>query len=233
MHANWCQSSVQNMDTGAKLNSTTNFKRLREIFDEDGKQIRDQFILAGLILTIFERLKEYVTKQVDDFFSDRIEVQNGEIRIIRSAEFKRLIKEKGAGNPGQHDNRAFRAAVRWFYDVGAIDQVELDSIERVYTLRNEIGHELFRIVADDMKQPICLGDVLVTFGIYVKIVRWWIKEVEATTDPDMTTERYENIDWDQVESADTVFLREVLNKALAENTEWKEVQKWAHGQPQP
>jgi hypothetical protein len=100
-------------------------------------------------------------------------------------------------------------------------------------LRNEIGHQLFQIIADDAKQPVLLSDVLITFGVYVKIVRWWVKEVEATTDPDMTTERYENIDWEQVESTDTVFLREVINKALAENTDWQDLQKWVHSVPPP
>jgi hypothetical protein len=221
------------MDADKNLNSSTDFKRLRSILDGDGQQIREQFILAGLILTVFERFKEYVINQVDGFFSDRSEIRDGKLTFTRSAEFKRIVKERGVGDPGQHDNRVFRAALHWFFDLGAIDKIERDAIERIYTLRNEIGHQLFQIIADDAKQPVLLSDVLITFGVYVKIVRWWVKEVEATTDPDMTKERYENIDWEQVESTDTVFLREVINKALAENTDWQDLQKWVHSEPPP
>lgn len=72
------------------------------------------------------------------------------------------------------------------YDLGAITENELNDIERIYMLRNDIGHELFHIIADDNKRPIKLADVMITFSVYLKIMRWWVKEVEATTDPDKT-----------------------------------------------
>jgi hypothetical protein len=204
------------------------FKRLRAIFDGDGTEIRDQFIFASLILMIFEQFKKYVVHQVDGFLAARIEIQNGDLKYMRGEEFKALIKEKGAGDPGQHDNRVFRAALHWFFDLGAIERDELDDVERLYTLRNEIGHELLRIIADDTKAIIRLGDVLIAFGVYVKIVRWWVKEVEATTNPGVTPELYENTAWDKVESTGTIFLREILHKALAGNAEWEELQKAVH-----
>jgi hypothetical protein len=206
---------------------------LRAIFDGDGAKVRDQFIFAGLLLTIFERFKKYVVGHVDGFFADRVEIQNGDLKYTRGNKFKALIKEKGTGDPGQHDNKVFRAALHWFFDLGAIDKEELDDVERLYTLRNEIGHELLRIIADNTKAPIRLVDVLMTFGVYLKIVRWWVKEVEATTDPDMTPERYENTAWDEVESMDTIFLREILHKALAGNEEWEELQKAVRVAPPP
>jgi len=49
-----------------------------------------------------------------------------------------------------------------------------------------------------------LGDGI-ALGVYVKIARWWVKEVEATIDPDMTQGRYDNTAWDEVESTDTIF----------------------------
>jgi hypothetical protein len=91
--------------------------------------------------------------------------------------------------------------------------------------RNDIGHELFHIIADDDKNPIKLDDVLTTFGVYLKIVRWWVKEVEATTDPDFDQEIYDNANWDEVESCDTVFLREIIRKSLLSDAEWQEIDK--------
>ena len=212
------------------MDETPEFQRLKAIFDGDGTEIREQFIYAGLLLTIFERFKTYVVGQVDGFFSDHIEIMDGTLRYSRGEKFKQIIKEKGAGEPGQHGNKAFRAALHWFYDLGAITKSDLDEVERIYALRNEIGHELLRIIADDLKNPITLEDVLVTFSVYVKIVRWWVKEVEATTDPDFDQEKYDNTDWDNVESTDTLFLREIIRKALVGDMSWEDLEKFTHGE---
>jgi hypothetical protein len=200
------------------------FKRLQAIIDGDGTEIRRQFTLAGLLLTIVERFKEYAVAQVDSFFAHRFEFRDGELSVIRGAAFKAMIKEKGKGQPGQHANRDFRAALHWFREMNAIDQHEMDEVERLYARRNEIGHELFAIIADDRKEPLKPSDVAMALGIYVKMVRWWIREIDATTDPDMTREKYDSINWDAVESADTAFLRLILQKALAGDPEWEALQ---------
>ena len=190
------------------------FTRLRAIFDSDGSEIREQFIFAGLLLTIFERFKKYAVDQVDGFFSDHIEIRDGHLKYTRGEKFKKLIKEKGIHAPGQHANKEVRAALHWFCDLGAITEDEFNDTERIYALRNDIGHELFQIIADDNKSPIKLDDVLTTFSVYLKIVRWWVKEVEATTDPDFDQEKYDSTNWDEAESTDTVFLREIIRKSL-------------------
>lgn len=101
--------------------------------------------------------------------------------------------------------------------MGAITEQEFNDIERIYALRNDIGHELFQIIADDNKSPIKLDDVLTTFTVYLKIVRWWVKEVEATTDPDYD---HDNTNWDEVESIETIFLKEIIRKSLLGNMDW-------------
>ena len=204
------------------------FRRLSKILDSDGSEIREQFIVAGLLLTIFERFKKCVVDRVDGFFSDHIEIRDGRLKYTRGDEFKKLIKEKGVHAPGQHANKEFRAALHWFCDLGAITEDEFHDIERIYALRNDIGHELLQIIADDNKSPIKLDDVLTTFSVYLKVVRWWVKEVEVTTDPDFDQERYDNINWDEVESIDTIFLREIIRKSLLGNTDWQEIEKHVH-----
>jgi hypothetical protein len=196
------------------MTETYEFKRLKAIFEGDGSDIREQFIFAGLLLTIFERFKKYVVEQVDGFFSNHFNIIDGKLQYTRGEKFNKLIKEKGGHLPGQHANKEFRATLHWFYDLDAITEYELNSIERIYTLRNDIGHEMFHIIADDNKHPIKLDDVLITFSVYLKIVRWWVKEVEATTDPDFDQGKYDSTNWDEVESIDTVFLREIILKSL-------------------
>lgn len=199
------------------------FKRLKAIVGGDGSALRQQFIYAGLLLTIFERFKDYVERRVDEFLALRFEVKDGDLTFTISDEFKALMREKGNGDPGQHGNKVFRAALHWLHGLDAIDQSELDHVERLYMLRNEIGHELFRLVADDTKAPIHIIDVVMTLAIYVKVVRWWIKEIDAATT--MSREEHENINWDEAESSDTAFLRLILKKSLAGDADWEDWQR--------
>ena len=210
------------------------YKRLLAIFESDGSEIRQQLLFAGLLLMIFERFKAYIVDQVDGFFSSHVEIKDGGLLYRRGEKFKKLIKEKGAGEAGQHANKEFRAALHWFYDLEAITKAEFDDVERIYVLRNEIGHELFRIIADDRKNPITIEDVLTSFTVYLKIVRWWIKEIEATTDPDFDQEKYDNTDFDSADSGDTLFLREIIRKTLVGDADLSEFAQTAqddHGHP--
>jgi hypothetical protein len=70
--------------------------------------------------------------------------------------------------------------------------------------------------------------VLTTFTVYLKVVRWWVKEVDATTDPDLDQEKYDNTNWDEVESIDTIFLREIIRKSLLSEAERQEIEKHVH-----
>jgi hypothetical protein len=227
-------SSNVPMRTDRQIRSTGNsmenqeqaFKRLHPIFEDGGDGIRKQFILAGLLLTIFECFKTYVVAQVDGFFSNHMEVVDGQIKVTRGEEFKKLIKERGKGQPGEHGNKVFRAAIKWFGELNAVEDWELKEVERLYNLRNDVGHELFRILADDKKNPISVVDVMLIFSVYVKIVRWWVREVEISTDPDMTPEKYDSIDFDGIESIETTILREIMHKSLEGMPEWHEWQDW-------
>jgi hypothetical protein len=136
-----------------------------------------QFIFAGLLLTISSGSRS-TSSTGRRFLSDFIEIRRSS-KNNQGEKFKKLIKQKGVHAPGQHANKEFRAALRWLCDLGAITEDEFNNIERIYALRNDIGHELFQIIADDNKSPIRLDDVLTTFSVYLKVVRWWVRKVEA------------------------------------------------------
>jgi hypothetical protein len=212
------------------------FEKLMSIVTGDGAELRRQFILAGLLLTVFERFKWYVVDQVDGFFAAGFQVKDGDLTYTRGEKFKKLIQERGSPSGRQHNNKEFRAALSWFSDLKAISKEEFEEVERLYTIRNEIGHELLRIIADDGKNPLKLIDVLTAFSIYVKIVRWWIKEIEVATDPDLDPMTYENMDFEKSDSSETLFLRSIINKALAEDKEFQKLQdlmKMATDEPPP
>lgn len=205
------------------------FTKLKKIIDGDGAEIREQLVLAGLLLMLFERFKKYVLDQVEEFFSSNFEFKQGSIVYRRGEEFKKLIKERGKGEDGQHGNKAFRAAMDWFRDSDAISAEEFNEIERLYILRNDIGHELFSILADDNKHPVRIVDILTIFIVYLKIVRWWMREIESSIALSFDREKYKSADFDSAESSDTIFLRQIILKALSDNADMKKILKATKG----
>ena len=55
-----------------------------------------------------------------------------------------------------------------------------------------------------------------------------MKEVEAAIHPDFDQEKYDNTNWDEVESFDTLLLREIIRKSLLGDMDWREIEKLAH-----
>lgn len=207
--------------------SDPRLEKINKIFESDGSEIQQQIIIAGLLLMIFERFKRYVVENVDGFFSSEVRVEGGNLAVARSQKFKYLVRTKGKGEPGQHRNGDFRAALHWFKDLGAIESGEVEEFERIYNLRNEIGHELLSLIVDGDKNAPKVTDVILTFGIYVDIVRWWYKEIEAATDPEMTEERYNGVDFSSIETLEIAITREIIHKSLKDNKEWKEFVSFA------
>lgn len=67
------------------------------------------------------------------------------------------------------------------------------------------------------KPAIKIQDIVTTFNIYLKIIRWWMKEIEATTNPDFVQAKYKNTDLDSAQTFGTLILRTIIQKALPGN----------------
>ncbi|MQX38630.1 hypothetical protein GHC57_19170 [Roseospira navarrensis] len=106
------------------MNSGNKSRKLQNIFECDGREIRNQFIYAGLILAIFESFKKFILDNVEFFFCDEVSMNGRRLAFKRGEDFKKLIRDKGAGKQGQHGNKDFRAAMAFFYENGAINDFE-------------------------------------------------------------------------------------------------------------
>lgn len=185
--------------------------KISTLLEGDGSEVKEQLVLSGLLLLLFERFKDYVIGQIDFLYCDDFFIKKENMSYVRGEEFKKIIDEKGKGNKGQHGDKAFRAALKQIHEFGAISEVELKKIESLALLRNDIGHELFRILVDDNKPVINSEDIFFLFDIHLKVVRWWLKEFEASMNPDLY---YGSVDFDSADSMETLLFEEVINKAL-------------------
>lgn len=97
-------------------------------------------------MMVFESFKRFISDKIEYFFSDGFTTKDGKITFKQSTALTKIIKEKGRGNTGEHKNEFFRACITWFHENGAITKNEAQETERLYKLRNDIGHELFSII---------------------------------------------------------------------------------------
>ena len=100
-----------------------------------------------------------------------------------------------------------------------MSQEDVDTINRYYDEKNNISHELYEIILDDKKKGVYIDDILTIYTIYKTVVRHWIKEVEATTGM-IEPEDYENYDFDNAETIETIILWRMIESSLKGIPAW-------------
>ena len=81
----------------------------------------------------------------------------------------------------------FHASCIWFRDQGALDESDLETIEKIRKHRNEIAHELPKYFSDP-KFEVNMGLFDAIRLVLEKVERWWIR-IEMSINPD-----YDQID---------------------------------------
>ena len=67
-----------------------NFPKLKALYDENdgGKSLREQIIISGLFIMIFERFKKYAVDQIKGFYSDYVLLNEGKLVFTESEKYK-------------------------------------------------------------------------------------------------------------------------------------------------
>ncbi|MCP1270623.1 hypothetical protein [Acetobacter cerevisiae] len=186
--------------------------------------IKETLILSSLFSILLERFKKYIIETVDSFFASDFEQRNGKLTLLRGNSFKDLIKKYGKNDNGKHNCKDFRACTYFFLELGYMSQEDVDTANRYYDEKNNISHELYEIIADDKKQGVYIDDILTIYTIYKTVVRHWIREVEATTGM-IEPEDYDNYDFDNAETIETILLWRMIESALKGIPAWDIIQE--------
>jgi len=199
------------------MTSQHEFKKIKILFESEGKEIKQQLIISVLFLMVFEQFKKFVVSTVDAFFR---ECDNGNMLTKRGPEFKEIIKKFGKRkSEDQHNDSTFRGALHFFSDLDAITSEEVNEIERLSLVRNDVGHELFNMIIDDRKPIIIFENINTIMGLFSKLHKWYIKQIEADINP-FFIENKDNINFDSYEIE---VLKLIIWKALLTKEEREEV----------
>ena len=133
--------------------------------------LRSKLISASIYLAAFEILKESIVEHLENFFSNGFDTTGP------------LASPKYATEVLSRNKSPVYASLSWLKEQGAIDDVDIAAYENIKKCRNQVAHELPKIIAGNN-----YVDFLEQFPIMVSLLKkievWWIVNVEIPTHPD-------------------------------------------------
>lgn len=143
-------------------------------------QVEKNLIVSSLYLSAFEILKISIVDDVKGFFSQI----NGKELVLNEEEYgeKVLKLDKNAKkrlNQGKNITpyMELNASCLWLKKMDAINKSEIDEIHKIRRHRNEIAHELPKLLIDSTLD-VNIEYLLKIKELLNKIDNWWIIEVE-------------------------------------------------------
>ena len=104
------------------------------------------------------------------------------------------------------------ASLLWFQEMGAIDEDDLDTVDRIRKHRNEIAHQLPKYLATvDYSLDTDLFTQLIE--LTARIGRWWVLEIEVPANPDFDNQE---VNAEDVQSGDMWFLELLFQVATGD-----------------
>lgn len=136
--------------------------------------MQEKLISASLYITAFELLRQSIVGRIRDFYNiESIGLEPGTHQLSDEYRSEVLARNKST----------LYASLDWLTEHGAIDLGDLETFERIKSIRNKLAHELPSVVmgAVDFDHVEIFQDLIT---ILRKIEVWWVVNVEIPTNPD-------------------------------------------------
>src|SRR2546425_12844383 len=98
--------------------------------------LRSNLIVASIFLTSFELLKQSIVERVQDFYSVGFDIAG-----------PRIDPKYGTEVLAKNKSRVY-ASLAWLKESDAIDDTDISNFDKVRETRNEIAHEITRILTN-------------------------------------------------------------------------------------
>lgn len=175
--------------------------------------LKQSLIEASVFLTAYEMFRQSVIENLRSFFSDGF--TDG--KWVPSASYKSKVLDL-------YPRDVFHASCIWFQQSGAIDQSDLDTIQRIRDHRNALAHELPKFISS--VDHGVEGQLLAAlFAIVTKVDRWWIAEVEIPTNPDFDNADPDSIAHDKIQSGNMIMMQLILSVFFGDESYMADIYK--------
>jgi hypothetical protein len=165
--------------------------------------LRPNLIIASLYVTAFEMLKGIIVDRIKGFFTLGFGPTGASVDPAYQTDV--LAKNRSP----------LYASLEWFKEQGAIDDQDLAKYERVKECRNELAHEIPRLLMNGFRNdfPKRFTEII---ELVDKIERWWVVNVEIPINPDFDDKE---VDIAGIVPGTTMALRLLLEIALGSEEE--------------
>jgi hypothetical protein len=138
------------------------------------QELRTALVLVSLYVLAFENFKSGIIDHLRLLHSHRLD-----------AEGWHTDEDAYAADVLARDpkHRPFHASLAWFHHFGAIDDTDLETVERFTAVRNRLVHELWKWLGTT-ELPTDLATFSDLIRVYRKIEVWHIVNIDLDADPE-------------------------------------------------
>lgn len=179
--------------------------------------LQQKLITASVFIAVYENFKSAIVDNVKYFYCNGFE--NGK-------ELFDGYEENVLSKVDSKKNRQIRATLLWYQENGAISEQDVENFKKMTDLRNVFGHDLLNKMFEGFTEKL-YDTYFEMIELFEKITKWWIKEIEIPTNPDISSEQYDAIKWDEVTSVNLEFIKIMTDIAFTGNEKYLEYLKQA------
>jgi hypothetical protein len=160
--------------------------------------LRQRLIIGSLSIAAFEVLKTSIIARIKDFFTDWDTVD---------PKYQAEVLSK--------DRSPVYASLAWLKEMNAISDDDVAVFNQVKDFRNEVAHEIIRMVAEEFP-PYWEERFTDLISLVDKIERWWVVNYEIPINPDFDGQE---IDEEGIIPGPVAWLKIMLTVALGNEEE--------------
>ncbi len=178
----------------------------REKFFEflNPEMLKEKLILISLFIAVYENFRSTIVENVQYFYWSGY--QNGKDQFEN---YERDVLSKVKSK----NNRKIKATLHWLKEAGVMTEKDEKNFIKITDMRNSLAHNMSTRLFEGLPENI--DELYVTMlGLFEKITKWWICEIEIPTNPNICIEQYENICWDDITSVNLDFLKIMTDIAI-------------------
>ena len=187
------------------------YKKVENLVDNE--YVKERLVFYSSYLLCYENLKHKIMNDVINFFCI-LNIKDGKVTISETKHWKEIKKRKI-----NEKSNTFLSVMLWFVENGAITMAEYDEIVKIRNDRNQISHELVKLLYEDSNKAIFEENFIKCINIFTKIEKWWIFNIEMPT----STEKFDSdVTMDDVVPGNNILLDMILQNLYGEN-EYKNI----------
>lgn len=135
------------------------------------ENLKDNLIFSSLYIATYESFIDYIVEEVKFFFN--IGFSDGKYIFSKSYNSDVLSKDKSLA----------KATLLWLKEMGAIEDEDIVTFNKLRKYRNKLAHELMSLLFEGLPKelPEKFIDLI---KLRTKIEKWWILNIEIPTNPD-------------------------------------------------